>query len=79
MLFSGLAKLLPLLLLAEVREMPELLTAEQVGQVLQRHPRTVMALVKDGKLSAVRIGPRGVRFTQDDVRRFIERSRTGAD
>lgn len=54
----------------------ELLDAEQVGVLLKRHPRTVIDLARKGKLSVVRIGPRGVRFTREDVRSYIESCRT---
>jgi excisionase family DNA binding protein len=56
----------------------ELLRAEQVGEILGRHPRTVLALHKAGKLPAIKLGPRGIRFLRSDVQRFIEAHRVDA-
>jgi excisionase family DNA binding protein len=55
----------------ENREAPELLTPEEVAERLKLKTRTVLRLVREGKLSAVRIG-RLYRFRPADLRSFIE-------
>jgi excisionase family DNA binding protein len=55
----------------ENREGPELLTPEEVAERLKLKTRTVLRLVREGKLSAVRIG-RLYRFRPADLRSFIE-------
>ena len=52
--------------------MTKLLTAADVAETLAVSPDTVLRLARRGKLAAVRIGPRLVRFTPDSVERYIE-------
>lgn len=52
-----------------VRHAP-LLNVRQVARWLNISSRKVMYLTRDGALSGVRIG-RALRFTEDDVKRFI--------
>ena len=57
-----------------------LLTVDQVVAILGNHRITIYEYVKDGRLPAVRLGTRALRFRESDVQAFIEsRSTTGAD
>jgi excisionase family DNA binding protein len=56
--------------------MPELLTYDDVAKLLRMTGRNVSNLVKAGRLAAVKLGPRSVRFDPADVRRFIEGCKT---
>lgn len=51
-----------------------MLTAADLGRILQVPVRTVYAFVDQGLLPAHRIGKRLLRFTDDDLREFLERS-----
>ncbi|MDI6822540.1 MAG: helix-turn-helix domain-containing protein [Actinomycetota bacterium] len=55
-----------------------LLTAEQVAQILNINPETVRLYARQGKLSCYRFGPRCVRFAAEDVEEFKERFRVEA-
>jgi excisionase family DNA binding protein len=59
-----------------VMELPKLLDAEQVAKILGKHPRTVLVLAQEGKLPAVRLGHRTVRFQASDVQNYIDAHRT---
>jgi excisionase family DNA binding protein len=59
-----------------VSELATLLTAEQVGQVLGKHYRTVLILAERGELASIRLGHRTVRFQASDVQEYIDRHRT---
>jgi len=48
-----------------------LLTTEQVSQILQIHPFTVLKYIKSGKLKAIKLG-RVWRIREEDVDRFLE-------
>ena len=56
--------------------MLELLTYDDVAKLLRMTGRNVSNLVKAGRLPAVKLGPRSVRFDPADVRRFIEGCKT---
>ena len=62
----------------EVPEVAYLLTPEQVGQTLRRHPKTILSLVARGELRAIRFGARTVRFDPADVQDYIDCHRTVA-
>lgn len=47
------------------------LTTEQVAQILQVHPFTILKFLKDGKLNGIKLG-RVYRIKQSDVETFIE-------
>lgn len=49
----------------------KLLTTEQVAQLLQVHPFTVLKYIKTGKLQALKLG-RVWRIRESDVERFLE-------
>ncbi len=60
---------------AKVDELPDLLTLEQVSELLQVHPNTLRNWDKDGTLKAIRIGARKLyRYKKEDVIKFLESS-----
>lgn len=50
----------------------ELLTTEQVADALHVSTRHVQRLVKNGELAATPVGVRCLRFTRENVRRWLE-------
>lgn len=52
-----------------------LLTPEQVAEILQVHVLTIYGYIRRGKLDAVRLG-RSYRITPKDLTHFIESNRT---
>ncbi|HVD69444.1 MAG TPA: helix-turn-helix domain-containing protein [Actinomycetota bacterium] len=56
----------------------KLLTADQVGEIIGRHPRIVLDLARRGELTAVRLGHRTIRFQESDVQDYIDAHRTPA-
>jgi excisionase family DNA binding protein len=59
-------------------ELPRLMTAEQVGELLNRVPiSTVHAWARTGYLPSVKIG-RHRRFVREDILEFIEALRSAA-
>lgn len=57
-----------------IQPMPNLLTPEQVADVLQIHVLTVYNYIRQGKLSAIRLG-RSYRISPEDLARMIETNR----
>lgn len=51
------------------------LTTEQVADILQVHPFTILKLIKSGKLKGVKLG-RVYRIKESDVHTFLEQSAT---
>jgi excisionase family DNA binding protein len=51
-----------------------LLTPEQVAEILQIHILTVYNYIRDGKLSAIRLG-RSYRIVPEDLNHLIELNR----
>lgn len=51
--------------------MDEILTSEQVAQILQIHPFTVLKFIKQGKLKASKLG-RVYRIRRSDVEKFLD-------
>ncbi len=49
----------------------KLLTSEQVSQILQVHPFTVLKYIKEGKLRGIKLG-RVWRIRESDVEKFLE-------
>ncbi|MFC1647796.1 helix-turn-helix domain-containing protein [Patescibacteria group bacterium] len=49
----------------------KLLTTEQVAELLQVHPFTVLKYIKTGKLKAIKLG-RVWRIRESNVERFLE-------
>ncbi len=57
----------------KVDELPDLLTLEQVSELLQVHPNTLRNWDKDGTLKAIRIGARKLyRYKKEEVIKFLE-------
>lgn len=56
--------------------MDELLTRDDVAKLLKVNPITVYRLTKQGKLPAIRIGKRFVRYQKTDVLDLINRHST---
>lgn len=56
-------------------ELKKLLDATQVAEITSQDPRSVLNAVRDGKLAAVRLGHRTVRFRREDVEAYIETHR----
>ena len=54
-----------------------ILTVEQVAQILQVHPFTVLKFIKQGKLTAARLG-RVYRIRRSDVDKFLDAQVSGA-
>jgi excisionase family DNA binding protein len=57
-----------------IRANHNLLTPEQVSEILQVHVLTVYSYIRQGKLSAVRLG-RSYRIVPEDLNRLIEMNR----
>jgi len=58
---------------AKMNELPDLLTLEQVSELLQVHPNTLRNWDKDGTLKAIRIGARKLyRYKKEEVMKFLE-------
>ena len=49
----------------------KLLTSEQVAQILQVHPFTVLKYIKSGKLKGIKLG-RVWRIRESDMEHFLE-------
>jgi excisionase family DNA binding protein len=62
----------------ETTKPAKLLTADDVGGILGRHPRIVLDLARRGELTAVRLGHRTIRFQESDVQDYIDAHRTAA-
>ncbi len=52
------------------------LTTEQVANILQVHPFTILKFIKQGKLSGVKLG-RVYRIQESEVKRFLEERTAG--
>ena len=48
---------------------------QHVAERLDCSKKRVYELIKNGKLEAIRIGPRGIRVAIDELDRFIEQNR----
>ena len=53
----------------------ELLTIEKVSEILHISKQKVNALIKNGELPAIVIGPRSRRIAADDLTGYIRRSK----
>ena len=56
--------------------MIRLLTAEQVAEILAVPRTRVWAMSRRGEIPTVRLGPREVRYREQDVESWIERRTT---
>ncbi|MFA5820924.1 MAG: helix-turn-helix domain-containing protein [Candidatus Gracilibacteria bacterium] len=52
------------------------LTTEQVANILQVHPFTILKFIKQGKLRGVKLG-RVYRIQESEVQRFLEERTSG--
>lgn len=50
----------------------ELLTVTEVAKELRLSEEHVRVLVRQGKLTTVRLGERGIRFRRQDLNEFVE-------
>ena len=63
-----------------IKEYPRMkyLTAEQVAERLQVHPRTVKRWLQAGELNGYQLGDRaGWRVSEDDLTAFLDKRRGG--
>ena len=59
---------------AKINDLPDLLTLEQVSELLQVHPNTLRNWDRDGALKAIRIGSRKLyRYKKDEIEKFISK------
>lgn len=54
----------------------QFLTTEQVANILQVHPFTILKFLKEGKLRGIKLG-RVYRIKESDVHEFLENRSTG--
>lgn len=60
---------------AKVDDLPDLLTLEQVSELLQVHQNTLRNWDKDGTLKAIRIGVRKLyRYKKADIIKMLDNS-----
>lgn len=52
-------------------------TTEQVANILQVHPFTILKFIKEGKLKGVKLG-RVYRIMESDVKAFLDSRTTGS-
>lgn len=52
--------------------MDKLLAADEVAAILGVHRSSVLAFARAGALPVIRLGPRTVRFREQDVARFVD-------
>ncbi len=58
---------------AKIEDLPDLLTLEQVSELLQVHPNTLRNWDRDGTLKAIRIGSRKLyRYKKEEIEKFID-------
>lgn len=59
----------------KVDTLPDLLTLEQVSELLQVHPNTLRNWDKDGTLKAIRLGARKLyRYKKEDIIKLLDKS-----
>lgn len=54
-----------------IRDLPDLVTTEEIADVLRVKPVTVLKWVKDLGLKSIAIGTRVRRYRKSDVRAFL--------
>lgn len=54
----------------------QFLTTEQVANILQVHPFTILKFIKEGKLKGIKLG-RVYRIKESEVHEFLENRSTG--
>lgn len=63
---------------ADKNSLPTLLSIAQVAEHLGIHQVTVRAWIREGRLTAVRVGPRFIRIDAAEVAALITRDAVGA-
>lgn len=53
-------------------------TTEQVANILQVHPFTILKFIKEGKLKGIKLG-RVYRIKESDIKKFLEERMTKGD
>lgn len=53
----------------------KLYTPKQVAEILQVHWQTVLIYIKSGRLKAFKLGKRGYRIDEADLRAFIKKAK----
>ena len=53
----------------------ELWRVYRVAKLLDVSKKRIYQMVQEGKLDAVRLGPRSMRITRDSIDRFVEQGR----
>ncbi len=61
-----------------VSNMEKYFTTEQVANILQVHPFTILKFIKSGKLKGIKLG-RVYRIKESDVQEFLEERMTGTN
>lgn len=56
---------------AMLADLPEVITAEEVGSMLRVTPVTVTKWARQGNLTAIRVGKRMLRIRKEDLREFL--------
>lgn len=60
----------------KINKLPDLLTLEQVSNLLQVHPNTLRNWDKDGTLRAIRLGARELyRYKKEDIIKLLEKQK----
>ncbi|MEN6384375.1 MAG: helix-turn-helix domain-containing protein [Phycisphaerales bacterium] len=62
----------------ETNQFPQLLTIQEAAKCLAVSDRTLFSLTQSGRIKAVRISSRAVRYDMRDLEQFIETMKTGA-
>jgi len=58
---------------SKIDNLPDLLTLEQVSELLQVHPNTLRNWDRDGTLKAVRLGVRKLyRYKKEDIIKLLD-------
>lgn len=57
----------------------ELIHVRRAAEILCCTPKHIGTMVQDGRLSAVRLGPRGIRVIRSSVEIYIENNRVNPE
>lgn len=59
--------------------MEKMLTARQVAEMLQVHPKSVYRWIECGKLATIRLGGNRLRITERQIRDFLAQKNIAKD